>query len=158
MPPRSIVRDARKSHVGRCEVAAEFHLARVIDQSPEFLRFLSSSGLPLGASGQIVANQAAAGIVTVKVVGRETTLGRAAAEKILVTLANSALIISRAQNRGYIGCTHLASVAFRAFADPAGYVVHNAQAVRSRQSRSWRSARLADRARLGPFDVRDLEA
>ncbi len=76
--------------LAECEVGAEFHLARVIDQSPEFLRFLSSSGLPLGASGQIVANQAAAGIVTVKVAGRETTLGRAAAEKILVTLVNSA--------------------------------------------------------------------
>jgi DtxR family Mn-dependent transcriptional regulator len=73
--------------LAECNVGDEFHLARVIDQSPEFLRFLSSSGLPLGAAGRVVANRAEAGIVTVKVDGQETTLGRAAAEKILVTPA-----------------------------------------------------------------------
>jgi len=71
--------------LAECQVGDEFRLSRVIDQSPEFLRFLSSSGLPLGASGRVVANQTEAGIVTVKVSGQETTLGRAAAEKILVT-------------------------------------------------------------------------
>jgi DtxR family Mn-dependent transcriptional regulator len=68
-----------------CAVGDEFRLARVIDQSPEFLRFLSNSGLPLGASGKVVANQVEAGIVTVCVDDHETSLGRAAAEKILVT-------------------------------------------------------------------------
>ena len=71
--------------LAECGVGDEFRFSRVIDQSPEFLRFLSSSGLPLGAAGHIVANRAEAGIVTVKVNGHETTLGRAAAEKILVT-------------------------------------------------------------------------
>ncbi len=73
--------------LAECGVGDEFCLARVIDQSPEFLRFLSSSGLPLGAAGHIVANRAEAGIVTVSVSGQQTTLGRAAAEKILVTPA-----------------------------------------------------------------------
>jgi DtxR family transcriptional regulator, Mn-dependent transcriptional regulator len=68
-----------------CNVGDEFLLARVIDQSPEFLRFLSSSGLPLGAEGSVVANGAEAGIVTVTVNGHQTTLGRAAADKIRVT-------------------------------------------------------------------------
>ena len=71
--------------LAECGVGDEFRLARVIDQSPEFLRFLSSSGLPLGTAGQVVANRIEAGIVTVSVEGQETTLGRAAAEKILVT-------------------------------------------------------------------------
>ncbi len=71
--------------LAECGVGDAFCLARVIDQSPEFLRFLSSSGLPLGAAGHIVANRVEAGIVTVSVAGHETTLGRAAAEKILVT-------------------------------------------------------------------------
>lgn len=71
-----------------CGVGEAFTLARVIDQSPEFLRFLSSSGLPLGVAGQVIANRAEAGIVTVKVDGHETTLGRSAAEKILVTSEN----------------------------------------------------------------------
>jgi DtxR family transcriptional regulator, Mn-dependent transcriptional regulator len=74
--------------LAECEVGDSFCLARVVDQSSEFLRFLSGSGLPLGASGRIVAKGAEAGIVTVNVDGRETTLGRAAAEKILVTAAN----------------------------------------------------------------------
>lgn len=67
-----------------CKVGDEFRIARVIDQSPEFLRFLSSSGLPLGAVGRVVANRAEAGIVSISVDGVQTTLGRAAAEKILV--------------------------------------------------------------------------
>lgn len=71
--------------LAECNVGDEFLLARVIDQSPEFLRFLSSSGLPLGAEGRVVANGSEAGIVTVKVAGKQTTLGRAAADKIRVT-------------------------------------------------------------------------
>ncbi|HTU25714.1 MAG TPA: metal-dependent transcriptional regulator [Pirellulales bacterium] len=67
-----------------CGVGNRFRLARVVDQSPEFLRYLSSSGLVLGASGSVVANQAAASIVTVEIGGQQTTLGRQAAEKILV--------------------------------------------------------------------------
>ncbi len=74
--------------LAECAVGDEFRLSRVIDQSPEFLRFLSGSGLPLGAEGRIVANREEAGIVTVDVDGHETTLGRAAAEKILVTSSN----------------------------------------------------------------------
>jgi DtxR family Mn-dependent transcriptional regulator len=73
--------------LAECVVGDKFCLARVIDQSPEFLRFLSSSGLPLGVSGTIVANRAEAGIVTIRVDGHDTSLGRAAAEKILVTAA-----------------------------------------------------------------------
>lgn len=71
--------------LAECQVGDRFRLARVIDQSPEFLRFLSGSGLPLGVLGQIVANTPEAGVVTVSVDGTETTLGRSAAEKLLVT-------------------------------------------------------------------------
>jgi DtxR family Mn-dependent transcriptional regulator len=74
--------------LAECKVGERFRLARVIDQSPEFLRFLSNSGLPLGASGEILANSPQAGIVTVRVDGQETTLGRVAAEKVLVTAAS----------------------------------------------------------------------
>jgi DtxR family Mn-dependent transcriptional regulator len=62
-----------------------FRLARVVDQSPDFLRFLAESGLPLGAEGQVVANQAAAGMLTVELSGREVHLGHDAAAKLLVT-------------------------------------------------------------------------
>jgi DtxR family Mn-dependent transcriptional regulator len=74
--------------LAQCQVGDEFRLVRVLDQSPEFLRFLSSSGLPLGTAGQVTANRVEAGIVTIRVAGQETTLGREAAEKILVVRAS----------------------------------------------------------------------
>ena len=75
--------DNRK--LAECLVGECFRLARVIDQSPEFLRFLSNAGLELGASGKVVANSSEAGIVTVAIDGQEKTLGRVAAEKLLVS-------------------------------------------------------------------------
>ena len=70
--------------LAECQVDDEFRLARVLDQSPEFLRYLSSSGLPLGTAGKVIANHAEAGVVTIRVAGKDTSLGREAAEKILV--------------------------------------------------------------------------
>jgi DtxR family Mn-dependent transcriptional regulator len=87
--PRSdgTLKVAEQLSLAECKVGERFQLTRVIDQSPEFLRFLSSSGLPLGVSGRIVANTPEAGIVTISIDGQETTLGQAAAEKLLVTAA-----------------------------------------------------------------------
>ena len=89
--PRSdgTLKIAYSSSLAECKVGDQFQLARVIDQSPEFLRFLSNSGLPLGVSGHIVANTPEAGIVTISVDGQETTLGQAAAKKLLVTLSSN---------------------------------------------------------------------
>jgi DtxR family transcriptional regulator, Mn-dependent transcriptional regulator len=67
-----------------CPEGFSFRLARVLDQSSDFLRFLSESGLSLGASGSVLANSPAAGVVSVSVGGRQTTLGRDVAERILV--------------------------------------------------------------------------
>lgn len=71
--------------LAECQVGDAFQLSRVIDQSPEFLRFLSNAGLPLGVAGEVIANTPEGGIVTVRIAGAETTLGQAAAEKLLVT-------------------------------------------------------------------------
>lgn len=67
-----------------CQVGQRFRLVRVIDQSPEFLRYLSQSGLELGAEGEMVANQQEAGVVTVRLAGEVATLAREAADKLLV--------------------------------------------------------------------------
>jgi len=67
-----------------CQAGDHFRLVRVIDQSPEFLRYLSSSGLPLGTEGEVLSNRAEAGVVAIQIDGRETALGREAAVKILV--------------------------------------------------------------------------
>ncbi len=71
--------------LAECPVGFQFCLVRVVDQSSEFLRFLTESGLPLGARGEVVASSAAGGVLTIAVAGRQTSLGREAAEKILVT-------------------------------------------------------------------------
>lgn len=76
--------------LAECQVGEQFRLARVVDQSPEFLRFLSNAGLELGTAGKIVANSTEAGIVTVAIGGNEKTLGRVAAEKLLVTFPQRA--------------------------------------------------------------------
>lgn len=64
-----------------------FTLVRVLDQSPGFLRYLSDSGLPLAASGQVTANSAEAGVVTVDIDGSEITLSHDVARKLLVESA-----------------------------------------------------------------------
>lgn len=76
---------ARGISLGACDAGDAFRFCRVLDQSPEFLRFLSSAGLTLGTRGRLLAKHTEAGTVTIEADGRQTTLGREAAEKILVT-------------------------------------------------------------------------
>jgi DtxR family Mn-dependent transcriptional regulator len=67
-----------------CAAGERFHLARVIDQTPEFLRFLSQAGLSIGSTGSLVANDSAADKVTVLVGGANRTLSREMAGKLMV--------------------------------------------------------------------------
>jgi DtxR family transcriptional regulator, Mn-dependent transcriptional regulator len=84
-PDGSFGAPAANRTLADCVAGEEFQVSRIVDQSPSFLRFLSGSGLPLGTAGQVIANEREAGTVTIRVGNRSTTLGRAAAEKILVT-------------------------------------------------------------------------
>lgn len=64
-----------------------FQLVRVLDQTPEFLRYLSDTGLALGATGTIAATVHEAGILDLAVdapANQTTTLAREAAKKLLV--------------------------------------------------------------------------
>jgi len=67
-----------------CPPGRRFRLLRVLDQSPDFLRYLSSAGLTPGTAGAVVRHQVEAGIVTLEINGQQTALARDAAEKILV--------------------------------------------------------------------------
>jgi DtxR family transcriptional regulator, Mn-dependent transcriptional regulator len=67
------------------QVGAPFRLVRVLDQSPEFLRYLSETGLSLGSEGALSSIRDEAGVVTVTIGERDTALARATAEKLLVT-------------------------------------------------------------------------
>ena len=63
---------------------SSFRLVRVVDQTPEFLRYLVEIGLPLGAGGEVAANRPAVGILTVNTPTGQRTLASSAARKLLV--------------------------------------------------------------------------
>jgi DtxR family transcriptional regulator, Mn-dependent transcriptional regulator len=67
-----------------CRVGERFHVARVTDQSPEFLRYLSQAGVEIGASGSLVANESAANKVTIAIDGVNRTLSHEMAGKLMV--------------------------------------------------------------------------
>ena len=78
------VPEAQYATLAQCGAGSQFRLMRVTDQSPEFLRYLTQTGLPLGTEGRVVANQSEAGVVSVEVAGNRTSLGHEAAAEILV--------------------------------------------------------------------------
>jgi DtxR family Mn-dependent transcriptional regulator len=71
--------------LSQLEAGSCFRVVRVVDQSPEFLRYLTETGLQLNAGGTIVANRAESGTVTVEVDGQQTTLAHNVADRLLVT-------------------------------------------------------------------------
>ena len=62
-----------------------FRVVRVVEQSPEFLRYLTETGLRLEAQGLVIANRDESGTVTVEVAGRQTTLAHNIADRLLVS-------------------------------------------------------------------------
>src|SRR5262249_54070765 len=66
------------------QVGTAFRVVRVIDQSPEFLRYLTETGLRLEAAGKVIANRCESGTVTVEVGGHQTTLAHNVADRLLV--------------------------------------------------------------------------
>jgi DtxR family Mn-dependent transcriptional regulator len=73
-----------------CQEEYEFRFTRVLDQSPEFLRFLTEEGLSLGVEGRVVSRSEAAGTITINLDGRPITLGLEAAQKMLVSARRGA--------------------------------------------------------------------
>jgi DtxR family Mn-dependent transcriptional regulator len=67
-----------------CQPGGPLRLARVTDQSADFLSFLSESGLVLDCQLKIVNNRPEAGIVTLRVADGEITLGYEPARKLRV--------------------------------------------------------------------------
>jgi DtxR family Mn-dependent transcriptional regulator len=67
-----------------CTAGERFHVSRVTDQSPEFLRYLSQAGVEIGASCALVTNEPAADRVTISIAGKNRTLSREMAGKLMV--------------------------------------------------------------------------
>jgi len=61
-----------------------FLVVRVVDQGPAFLRYLSESGLDLGAEGVIAENHPEAGAMILKIGDQLIALGMETAGKVLV--------------------------------------------------------------------------
>jgi DtxR family Mn-dependent transcriptional regulator len=79
------VADSSDRRLADLEVGSPFQVVRVLDQSPEFLRYLTECGLRLDASGTVVAKRQESGTMTVEVAGQQTTLAQTVAERLLVS-------------------------------------------------------------------------
>jgi DtxR family Mn-dependent transcriptional regulator len=62
-----------------------FRVARVVDQDPTFLRYLTECGLDLGAEGDLTENRPESGALVFRIGTRTVALGLDAASKVLVT-------------------------------------------------------------------------
>ena len=78
------VADGADQSLAECAAGKRFRLARVMDQTPEFLRFLSTVGLEIGAEGVLVASEPERDSVTILVAGENRKLSNEAAGKLLV--------------------------------------------------------------------------
>ena len=71
--------------LAECAAGQLFRLTRVLDQSSEFLRSLTDSGLALGATGTVEKNPDGVGLMRIHLEGRVMSLALEAAAKLLVT-------------------------------------------------------------------------
>jgi DtxR family Mn-dependent transcriptional regulator len=62
-----------------------FRVARVVDQDPTFLRYLTECGLDLRAEGDLTENRPESGALVFRIGTRTVALGLDAASKVLVT-------------------------------------------------------------------------
>lgn len=67
-----------------CRPGQRVRVTRVLQQGSEFLRFLSDSGLDLGEEAEITSNEQMAGVLSLRLGKRTMSIGRPAAEQILV--------------------------------------------------------------------------
>jgi DtxR family transcriptional regulator, Mn-dependent transcriptional regulator len=72
-------------HLSALRPGTRFRVVRVIDQSPEFLRYLTETGLQLNAVGHVTANRGESGTISVEVNGHATTLAHTVADRLMVT-------------------------------------------------------------------------
>jgi DtxR family Mn-dependent transcriptional regulator len=81
---QALVPDGPTRSLADCAAGDRFRLARVVDQSPDFLRYLTASGLALGVTGAVERNPDGAGVMRVLVGDRRLSLAIDAAGKLLV--------------------------------------------------------------------------
>ncbi len=72
--------------VARCKAGAKLRLARVMDQSPEFLKFLDRNGLRIGAAVVVQSFEPGAGTMSLKVGSRTVTIAERAAGNLMASV------------------------------------------------------------------------
>jgi DtxR family Mn-dependent transcriptional regulator len=82
--PDGTIAPAADRPLSECMAGETFRLARVTDQSPEFLRYLSQAGLEIGAQGSLLDIDSAGNIMTINIANQNKTLPRDAAAKLMV--------------------------------------------------------------------------
>jgi DtxR family Mn-dependent transcriptional regulator len=82
--PDGSLRTTPGEPLAACANATTFVLERVLDQSPEFLRYLSEGGLEIGSTATIVENHPSAGILTIRSGDRRFSMSCEMARKLLV--------------------------------------------------------------------------
>ncbi|MFM7205326.1 MAG: metal-dependent transcriptional regulator [Planctomycetaceae bacterium] len=70
--------------LAECGAGEAFRLARVLDQSSEFLRYLTECGLTLGTVGTVEGTLDGAGVMQVRIGDAGLSLTRDAADKLIV--------------------------------------------------------------------------
>jgi DtxR family Mn-dependent transcriptional regulator len=67
-----------------CPPPSRIKIVRVLNQQPEFLRFLTELGLEPGATATVEQNSIEGGLISAKVGKKRVSLGHSAAEQLLV--------------------------------------------------------------------------
>ncbi len=78
------LRTKRGEPLANCQNRTRLVLERVLDQSPEFLRYLSDGGFTVGNTAVVLENHPSAGVVTIETGGQRLSLSRENAAKLLV--------------------------------------------------------------------------
>ena len=76
--------DGATRSLSACGAGTTFRLARVLDQSSEFLRYLTQCGLALGTVGAVERNPDGAGLMRIRLGDRGFALAIEAADKLVV--------------------------------------------------------------------------
>jgi DtxR family transcriptional regulator, Mn-dependent transcriptional regulator len=77
--------DGAARSLAECRPGEAFRLARVLDQSSDFLRYLTDCGLGLGAVGTVEGNPDGAGLMRIRVGRTGLSIALDAAGKLVVT-------------------------------------------------------------------------
>ncbi len=76
--------EAADRPLANCSAGDRFRVARVTDQSPDFLRRLSQMGLAIGAQGALLANDESGASLTIRIGSDDKMLERNDAAKVMV--------------------------------------------------------------------------